>query len=204
MLADRDRADAGTAAAVRDAEGLVQVQVGHVGAEPARLGEAEQRVEVRTVDIDLSAGVVHLGAELGDASLVDTVGGRVGDHDGGQLVAVLLDAPVQVDQVDVAVGVAGHDDHPHAGHHRAGRVGAVGAGRDQADVAVGLPVRPVVAPDGQQPGQFTLRSGVGLHADRVVPGQFGQPRLQVVDQLGVARGLRRAGRTGACWPVPAR
>ena len=40
VRAYRDRADAGTAAAVRDAERLVQVQVRHVGAELARLREA--------------------------------------------------------------------------------------------------------------------------------------------------------------------
>ena len=36
VRADRDRADAGAAAAVRDAEGLVQVQVRDVAAELAR------------------------------------------------------------------------------------------------------------------------------------------------------------------------
>ena len=37
VRADRHRADAGAAAAVRDAEGLVQVQVRHVGAERRRV-----------------------------------------------------------------------------------------------------------------------------------------------------------------------
>ena len=55
----RDRADAGAAAAVRDAERLVQVQVRDVAAEVAEPGEAEQRVEVGAVDVDLAAGVVH-------------------------------------------------------------------------------------------------------------------------------------------------
>ena len=59
VRAHRDRADAGAAAAVRDAERLVQVQVRHVGAELARLGEADQRVEVGAVDVDLAAGLVH-------------------------------------------------------------------------------------------------------------------------------------------------
>ncbi len=58
MRADGDRADTGAAATVRDAERLVQVQVRHVGAEPTRLGEPEQRVEVGTVDVHLAAGVV--------------------------------------------------------------------------------------------------------------------------------------------------
>ena len=53
--AHRHRTDARAAAAVRDRERLVQVEVADVGAEPARLGEAEQRVEVGAVDVDLAA-----------------------------------------------------------------------------------------------------------------------------------------------------
>ena len=52
---DADRADARAAAAVRDAEGLVQVQVAHVAAELARRGHADQRVHVRAVDVDAAA-----------------------------------------------------------------------------------------------------------------------------------------------------
>ena len=52
------------AAAVRDAEGLVQVEVADVGAEAARLGQPDQRVEVGAVDVHLAAGVVHRGADL--------------------------------------------------------------------------------------------------------------------------------------------
>ncbi len=60
----RDRPDARAAAAVRDAERLVQVEVGDVAAEPPGLGEPEQRVEVGAVDVHLAAGVVHDRAEL--------------------------------------------------------------------------------------------------------------------------------------------
>ena len=59
VVAGRHRADAGTAAAVRDAERLVQVQVGHVPAEQRRRGEPGQRVEVGAVDVDLAARLVH-------------------------------------------------------------------------------------------------------------------------------------------------
>ena len=59
MRPHTDRPDTGTAATVRDAERLVQVQVRHVRAELAGTGEPDHRVEVGAVDIDLAAGVVH-------------------------------------------------------------------------------------------------------------------------------------------------
>ena len=102
VLADADRPDARSAAAVRDAERLVQVEVRDVRAEPAGLGEADQRVEVRAVDVDLAAGVVHRRADVADRLLVDTVRRRVGDHDRGELVAVLVDLGVQIVEIDVA------------------------------------------------------------------------------------------------------
>ena len=136
VRADADRADARAAAAVRDAEGLVQVQVRDVAAEVARLGEADQRVEVGAVDVHLAAGVVHLRADVGDVLLEHAVRRRVGDHEHGQLVAVLLDLGAQVVDVDLAVVGGLHDDDLHAGHDGAGGVGAVRGGRDEADGAL--------------------------------------------------------------------
>jgi len=69
---------------------------------------------------------------------------------------VLLALRLQVVHVDVAHRVAlGHDDR-HAHHLRAGRVGAVCAFRDQADVAVAFPAALVPGLDDQQAGVFTL------------------------------------------------
>jgi len=42
MLADGDRADTRTAAAVRDAERLVEIQVADVAAEPSGAGKPDQ------------------------------------------------------------------------------------------------------------------------------------------------------------------
>ncbi len=93
---------------------------------------------------------------------------------------------LEIGQVDVAVGVAGHHHHVQAGHGRAGRVGPVGRGRDQADPPVLLAAAGVVGLDGQQAGQLTLRPGVGLQRDGVVAGDLGQGRLEAGDQLVVA------------------
>ena len=58
VLRDADRAHAGAAAAVRDAERLVQVEVADVGADVAGAAEADLRVHVRAVHVDLAAVLV--------------------------------------------------------------------------------------------------------------------------------------------------
>ena len=151
--ADRHRADAGPAAAVGDAEGLVQVQVGHVGAEAARPGHADERVEVGAVEVDLATAAVDRVADVADGGLEHAVGRGVGDHQARQASGVLVDLGPQIVEVDVAVVVAGHDHDVESRHRRAGRVGAVRRCRDQAQVAVlvaaarrGTPGSPAVRP----------------------------------------------------------
>ena len=58
MLRHRDRAHAGAAAAVRDRERLVQVQMTDIGADRGRAGEPHLRVHVGAVHVDLSAVLV--------------------------------------------------------------------------------------------------------------------------------------------------
>ena len=186
---DRDRADAGAAAAVRDAERLVQVQVRHVGAERSGPGQPDQRVQVRPVHVHLAAGGVHLLAHLADGLLEHAVGGRVGQHDRRDVPGVRVQLGAQVAGVDGAVRAALDHGHAQPGEHRAGRVRAVGGLGDQAHVAPGLAAGGVVVPDREQPGELALRPGVGLQRYRVVSGDLGQGVLQPVDQLQVARGL---------------
>ena len=64
MLRDADRAHARAAAAVRDAERLVQVEVADVGADVARPAEPDHRVHVRAVHVDLPAVLVDDRADL--------------------------------------------------------------------------------------------------------------------------------------------
>ena len=189
MAAHRDRTDARAAAAVRDAERLVQVQVRDVGAELARLGEADERVEVRAVDVDLAAGLVHEPADLAHRALVHAVRRGVGDHQRRDVLGVLGELRAQVAEVDVAELVARHHDHAHAGHDGARGVGAVGARRDQADVALNVAALAVVPADREQPGELSLRAGVRLQRDGVVAGDRAQPALEVADQRDVPVGL---------------
>jgi hypothetical protein len=136
VLGDRDRPDTGTAAAVRDAERLVEIEVGDVAAETTRLGQAEQRVEIGAVDVDLATVLVHERTHVPDALLVDAVRRRVGHHDRRQSRAMLLALGPEVLQVDRAVLEGGDDNDLHSGHHRRGCIGAMGTRRDQAHVAL--------------------------------------------------------------------
>ena len=181
---------AGAAAAVRNAKGLVQVEVGHVRTPLARFGHADQSVHVGAIGINLSAVLVHDLADLDDVLLEHAVGRRVGDHDRRQAFAVFLGIAADVFDIHVAVGIAfGHHDL-HPAHLRRRRVGAMCRFRDQADVAPGFPARGVISADREQTGVFALCAGVGLQADGVVAGAFHQHRFQALDQFLVTLHLR--------------
>ena len=66
MLRHADRAHARAAAAVRNAERLVQVEVADVGADVARAAQADLRVHVRAVHVHLPAVLVHDLADVLD------------------------------------------------------------------------------------------------------------------------------------------
>ena len=90
MGLDGDGAHAGAAAPVRDAEGLVEVEMADVGAVVAGAAEADLGVHVGAVQVDLAAVLVDQVADLGDGALEDAVGAGVGDHDAGQGLGMTL------------------------------------------------------------------------------------------------------------------
>src|SRR5574343_589612 len=184
-----DGAHARAAAAVGDAEGLVQVHVAHVRANGGGGGEAHLGVHVGPVHVHLTAVLVNGGADVADRLFKHPVGGGVGDHQGGKALGVLLGLGLQVGQIHVAVVVAVHHHHVHAAHLGGGRVGAVGRLGDQAHIAVAVAPGSVVALDGHQAGVLTLGTGVGLHADGVKAGHGAQLGGQTFDHLPVALGL---------------
>ena len=102
---------------------------------------------------------------------------------------MFVGAGLEVGDVDVAGVVAFHADDFHAGHHRGGRVGAVGGNGNQADVAVAVAARLVVAADGEQAGVFALRAGIRLQRDGGEAGDFRQPVFQQAKHLAVALAL---------------
>ena len=127
---------AGAAAAMGDAEGLVQVEVADISAKATGLANTHLGIEVGAIEINLAAVAMDQRADVADALLKHPMGGGVGDHQGRQLISVLLGLGGQISLIDVAGLIALHCHHLHARHHGAGGIGAMGTGGNQADVAV--------------------------------------------------------------------
>ena len=189
VAGDGDRSHSGAAAAMRDAERLVQVQVADVGTVVAGPADADLCVHVRAVEVDLPAVVVDDGADLADRLLEHAVGRRVGDHQGGEVVAVGIRLCLQVFEVDVPLVVALDRRNLQAGKDRTRGVRAVRRGGDQADVARALAAALVVAADRQQARILALGTGVRLQGDGGEARDVRQPVLQVDAELPVSGGL---------------
>ena len=192
VLLHTDGSHAGAATAMRDGEGLVQVHVADVASQVAGTYQAHQGIHVGAVDVHLPAVGVRDVADLPDGVLENTMCGRIGDHDGCQLVTGPLRLRCEVIQVDVPVIRGLHRDHLHARHGRRSRVRAMGGGGDQADAAV-IIVGPVICGDCLQPGIFALGAAVGLHRECVISRDLAEQCLQIRRQLLVALRLGGGG-----------
>ena len=194
MRLDADGPHAGAATAMRDGKGLVQVQVADIAADLSGLHQPDQRVHVRPVDIDLPAVAVGDLADLADRILENAMRAGIGDHHRRQPVPGLRGLVAEILKVDITIRRRFHHHDLHPGHLGAGRVGAMGGHRDQADIAI-LTARAVIGCNRQQPRIFPLRAAVGLHGKRVIAGDRAQLVHQIADRLGIARRLiaRRKG-----------
>src|SRR5690242_11757854 len=159
MFRHANRANAGSAAAVRNAEGFVQVQMADVGADVAGTGETDLGVHVGAVHIDLSAVGVDNVANFADGFLEHAVSAGVGDHEAGEVVFVGFRFGLKVGYVNVSVLVTGDGYDTHSGHYSARRVGAMSRAGDQANVSMGLIAGFVIGADGEQSGVFALGTG---------------------------------------------
>ena len=112
---------------------------------------------------------------------------------------MLLGLGRQIDLIDVAGFITLDSHHLHARHHGTGRVGAMGTGGYQADVAVAFTALAMPSANHQQAGVLPLGAGIGLQRHRSKAGDRGQPGLQLLDQLVVALAL--GGRDKGMEPV---
>jgi len=97
-----------------------------IGAICPRLSQADLRVEVGAVEIDLSAMGMNDAANLANRGFENPMRGGISDHDCGEMAGILLRLLPQIGEVDVAVTVAIDDNDVHSGHLRGCRIGAVG------------------------------------------------------------------------------
>ena len=86
MFLDTDRSHARTTATVRYAEGLVEVQMGDVAAVVAGPTESDLGVHIGTVEVYLTARLVHELAHVADRLLEHAVRRGIGDHQTGEIV----------------------------------------------------------------------------------------------------------------------
>ena len=176
VLGDANRANAGTATAVRRREGLVQVQVAEVGADGARIRQANLRIHVRTVHVELTTAVVDDVAHFLDVFLEDAVGRGVSNHAGSQIVLVGFCLGAEVLEVDVAVVVAFDGNGCEAALDGARRICPVCRGGEEDDVAVSLSDIFQISADDAQTGVFAGGTGVRLERAAREAGDFAQVR----------------------------
>src|SRR5690606_40865047 len=105
-------------AAVRNTESFVQVKVRDIAAEFSWCSDAHQCVHIGTVDIHLAANRMNHVAQLGDTFFKHAVGGGVGHHNAGDLLAVNINFGSQINKVDVAFVVATYNHDFEINHLR--------------------------------------------------------------------------------------
>src|SRR2546429_1393944 len=149
-----DRPHSRPAAAVRNAERLVEVQVADVGSHVGGPAEAHLGVHVGAVHVDLTTVRVHDLADLPDRPLENAGGGRVGDHQRAERALVLGRLGAQVREIDGAARIRLDRHHGQPGHDGTGGGGAVGGGGGQRRGGGGR-----YPPGGVRGGQRERRGG---------------------------------------------
>src|SRR5438093_6865861 len=91
-------------------------------------------------------------------------------------------------EIDVSVLRARYDDHSHAGHDGARRIGAVRRSWNQHDVAIGLTPIALECTNHHQAGKFALGTGVGLERDSVEAGDRAKGGAEIAKHGMVAVG----------------
>ena len=163
------RAAAGAAAAMGRGEGLVQVQVDAVEAHVAGPGHAHDGVQVGTVVIAQTAGLVDNTGDLQNVGIKNTHSVGVGQH---QARGIGAHGGPEALQIHAALVIGRNVHHGEASHHGTGGVGAVGGVRDDDLGTGGIPPVEVVGPDQQQAGVLAMGAGGGLQGHGVHARDF--------------------------------
>ena len=191
LLLHRHRTRAGTAAAVRRGESLVQVQVHHVHAEVAGTDFADQRVHVGAVHVEQAALGVHDFGDLVDLLLEDAQRVGIGEH---QRRNIFVHLRCERGHIHHALGIGFQILYRIADHGRGRRIGAVRGIRNQ-NLLARIALRLMIGAHHQQSRKLAVRSGGGLQGDRVHAGDFDQALAQGLDdaQRALRNPLRLVG-----------
>ena len=122
VLLDRHWAGAGAAATVGRRKSLVQVEMHDIGAEIARPRDADQRVHVGAVHVELRALRVQDFRDARDLLFEDAERVGIGEHQRGD---IFIDGAGQLVDIHHAERVGFDVLDRIAGHAGCGRVGAV-------------------------------------------------------------------------------
>ena len=189
MLCHADGAYARSAAAVRRGERLVQVQVADVRTDKAGICQAYLGIHIGAVHIYLCAAGVYDAADFHYFRFKDTVCGRVGNHQGGEVIPVFFRFGAQVVHIHIALCVAGAGHGSKSRLDGRSRVGAVCRCRYQYFVAVPLPYTFLIGADDAESCIFACRTGVGLQADAGKAGNGFQLFTEIAYQFAVTFSL---------------
>ena len=174
----------------------MQIQVGYIEADVPRPDQTDHRIQIRTVVVAQSAGVVNDGCDFPDMGVEDPNRIRIRQHQPRRLRSRLLP---QVLQIDHSVFIGHQFHHPVAGHGSAGRIRAVGGIRNQNLIPFSFSPGFMISPDQQKAGEFSLGSRSRLEGHPVHSGDCLQIFLQCVDDFRAAgHRLRRLQRMNPC------
>src|SRR5215212_1298326 len=107
---------------------------------------------------------------------------------------MLLRLGLEVGNIDIATIIAGDCDDLQTGHDRGSGIGAVSRNGNEADVAMRLAARLMVAADSEQARIFTLAAGIGLKRYGIEAGDLGQHRLELLEELLISLRLLERGK----------
>jgi len=163
---------------VRAAEGLVRVEVHHVGAEIAGAADAQDGVHVGAVKINESAAGVDSLRDQPHAAFEQPQRAGVRDHEYGDLIVKLR---AQVVEIDEALSGALHGDRFEPGHAGARGVRAVSAIGGQNSGAL-LALVAKVSRGRQQRGELSVSPSRRLERDCRQAGDLSQDFLHFKEQ----------------------
>ena len=88
MLAYTDGADTWATATMRNTEGFVQVEVGYIATKLTWLTDTDHRIEVGTIDINLTTMIVNDLTDFFNTLFKHAMSRRIGNHNRSQILAV--------------------------------------------------------------------------------------------------------------------